>query len=90
MSSLQVSNLEPFLFGAAPVNATPGEAEEVYFSAVREALQGNYHNFVRPPQSSASQIGINEEAIENYLARILSAVRADLVALDARITALEP
>ncbi len=90
MTNLQ--DIEPFLYDAAPINASPEAAEQTYY-AVGESLRGNYNNLgaaVPPPQASASSTQINESAVEDYLNRILEATRRDIAALDARITALEP
>ena len=90
MTNLQ--NIEPFLYDAAPINASPEDAAKTYY-AVGEALAGNFNNLapaVQAPQASASSTQINESAIEDYLNRILEATRRDIAALDARITALEP
>lgn len=87
----EIDNIEPFLYDAAPINATPDAAAETYYS-IREALGSRtaLQASVPPPQAAASAIQINEHAVEGYMNRILEAMQADLAALDVRITALEP
>lgn len=93
MSSFQVSNIEPFLYAAAPINASPDEAAQKYYS-VRGALEGGGQSSLQaavpPQQASPASTQINEQAVEGYMNRILEALQADIAALDARITALEP
>lgn len=88
MSSLEISNIEPFRYDSAPINASPEQAADVYYGVVAQAMSGE--PMVPAPQGSASAIQINEHAVQDYLARVLRALTDDLVALDARVTALEP